>query len=350
MSGEDDTIAQSETEVIFEMLDAYQVSAAVGAAMELGLFWHLQSGSATGEAIAHHFGLPVARCRYWLQFLCQIGLISQQDDHFSLTTRAQTAILGSHSQATWALLAEESREHSPPFQYFSTHLQYQGSLWDKCAGDPPKYVDRMNEDPERARRFTLMLYELHQGLGERIADQLDMSHVERLMDLGGGSGVMSLELLRKYPELSAVVVDIPNGCMAGSEIASTTSVRRRIEFFPADFLLDPLPQGFDLVLECDVGVYRADLFKKIRSSLRPNGRFVIIDQLAEVRGQAPPARLSWALQDSLQDPDYIYPTVESVLADLESAGFQILRSEPLQPIDSPMSQITTNMVMIDAQI
>lgn len=149
--------------------------------------------------------------------------------------------------------------------------------------------------------------------------------------------------------MEAVVVDIPSVCEAGAEIAVRNS-QERLDYHPADFMQDPLPLGFDLVLECDVGVYGAELFTKIRSSLQPNGRLVIIDQLAEAAGEAPLARLSWALQDSLVDPDYIYPTVEGLLTDLEATGYRILRSEPLPSIDPQATQIISDMFMIEAQI
>ncbi|MHA1960741.1 MAG: EamA family transporter [Candidatus Thorarchaeota archaeon] len=44
------------------------------------------------------------------------------------------------------------------------------------------YVSRMISDIDRARRFTRMLYEIHQSLADSIADLLDMSGVERMMD------------------------------------------------------------------------------------------------------------------------------------------------------------------------
>ena len=49
-----------------------------------------------------------------------------------------------------------------------------------------------------------------------------------------------------------------------------------------------------MVLECDVNVYSEALFRKVWAALNPEGRFVIVDQLAPERGVAPPSRLHWA--------------------------------------------------------
>jgi len=157
---------------------------------------------------------------------------------------------------------------------------------------PPDYLTLMAESTDRAERFTRMLYEIHQPLAEALAVTLDMSGVDRMMDLGGGSGVMSLALLRRYSRLSAVVVDIPNVCAAGRKVAAQNGMAQRISYLAADFLADDLPTGFDLILECDVGVYGEALWRKLKAALNPGGRLVIIDQFAPADGVAPPSRLT----------------------------------------------------------
>ncbi|WP_420726342.1 hypothetical protein, partial [Hwanghaeella sp. LZ110] len=93
-----------------------------------------------------------------------------------------SAILGSYSQETWAYLSEDSREQFPVFQFLSTHFRETGSLWDAVGYEPPMYVDQLMNSPDRARRFTRMLYELHLPLAEEIARFLDMKDIHHLMD------------------------------------------------------------------------------------------------------------------------------------------------------------------------
>jgi predicted TPR repeat methyltransferase len=210
------------------------------------------------------------------------------------------------------------------------------------------YVDQMDEDAERARRFTRMLYELHQPLADELVDCLDLSGVDRLMDLGGGSGVMSLALLRRYPRLRATVVDIANVCAAGREIAAEVSLADRITYHAADFLRDELPSGFDMALECDVNVYAVPLFRRVRASLKPGGLFVIVDQLAPADGVAPASRLHWALEGSLRDPSFQFPTAAMIRDQLRQAGFRDLTQSVLSSAPGSCSRISGGMVMIEA--
>ncbi len=102
-----------------------------------------------------------------------------------------------YSQDTWAFLAQEAREALPVLRDLALHFQNPGSAADAVGFVPTNYVKAMGRDPERARRFTQMLYEIHEPIAEELAVRLDLRGVERFMDLGGGSGVVSLALLRR---------------------------------------------------------------------------------------------------------------------------------------------------------
>lgn len=333
---------------VLDLLDAAFPAAALGAALELGLFWLLETRPLEAKEVAHELGIPAGRCRYWLQLLCGAGLVNEGPDGFSPSSTARSAILGTNSQDSWALLASEARERLPGLCDLACRLREPDSAWEAIGPTPRMYVEQMCEDAERARRFTRMLYELHQPLADELADCLDLGGVDRLMDLGGGSGAVSLALLRRYPRLRATVVDIANVCAAGREIAAEHSLEDRVTYHAADFLRDELPSGFDMALECDVNVYNVPLFKRVRDSLNDSGRFVIVDQLAPAEGVAPAARLHWALEGSLRIPSFQLPTAAMIRNQLREAGFRDLTESNLPSAPSSCSRISGGMVVIEA--
>ena len=60
---------------VFDLLDAYAISAAVGTAMELGLFWLLEKQPLDTRGVAQALSIPINRCQYWLQLLHRVGLV-----------------------------------------------------------------------------------------------------------------------------------------------------------------------------------------------------------------------------------------------------------------------------------
>jgi SAM-dependent methyltransferase len=150
------------------------------------------------------------------------------------------------------------------------------------------------------------------------------------MDLGGGSGVVSLALLRRYPNLSVVVIDVANVCAAGREIAIENSLEGRIAYRVADFLHDELPSGFDVILNCDAGPNTEAFLGKIWAALNPGGRLVIVDHFAPAKGVAPPSCLFWAFEGSMNNPNAVYATTDEIHARLTRVGLQVL-SERILP-------------------
>jgi len=337
------------TEDILSLMDAHFTSAALGAAMELGLFWLLEERPLPVVDVAGAFGIPAKRCHYWLQLLAAAGLLERVPDGYATSPTARAAILDGYSRDSWALLADESRQRLPALRDLVLHIGDPGSALASLGLEPRKYIAQMSEDPDRARRFTRMLYELHRPLADELARSLDMSDVNRFMDLGGGSGVVSLALLRRHPHLTAVVADIANVCAAGREIAAENSLEDRISFHPGDFLADELPSGFEMILECDVNVYGDALFRKVRASLRPGGRFVIIDLFAPEDGVAPPERVHWAFYGSLADPEHSYPTAAEVKGQLSDAGFTLLSERTLRRVGRERTRFVSGLSVIEAR-
>ncbi len=333
---------------VLDLMDESFASAALGTAMELGLFWLLETKPLDAQGVAHALGIPPRRCYYWLQLLCRTGLIEEDSERYQPSSVARRAILEVYSRESWTLLAEEARERLPGLCGLPLHIRASEAASDTPERAFPTYLDKMAKEEDRARRFTRMLYEIHQPLADELTGLLDLGGVNRLMDLGGGSGVVSLALARRYPGLCVTVVDIDNVCAAGREIAIENSLDDRVIYHPADFLRDELPSGYDVVLECDVNVYSEALFHKVWHSLNPGGRFVIIDHFAPAEGAAPPSRMHWAFEKSLTDPDAVFPTAAGVRDQLTSAGFRILSESPVPSDPGPCRRFMDGLIAIEA--
>lgn len=307
---------------VLMLLGSYVDAAALGVALELGLFWRLAERPESAASLAQALDTPANRCVSWLEVLADLGLLDRRDGGYVASPAARAAILDAYSSETWALLAQEAREAYPAGRDLARHIGDRGSVWSAQGLTPPDYIAQMTASPERARRFTRMLFELHQGLAEEVAAALDMTGVRRLMDLGGGSGVVSRALLRRHPDLTAVLVDIPNVCAAAREIPADPAIAERMAYASVDLLQDRLPAGFDVVLECDVGIYTAALFGKVRAALRPGGRLVIIEELSQPDCPPSARQLRHVLWATLRDPDSTLPSVADVERRLGEAGFR----------------------------
>lgn len=311
-------------EDVYSLLGAPTESAALGAAITTGLLWMLAEKPMNGDEVSQVLNIPGKRGHYWLQYLESLGILETVAQGYIPSPGVRSAILDTNSRESWQHLVIDEGEKDACVHGLPQFISEPGSLWTIQGLEEPKdYVDRMRADRERAREFTRMLFEVHQNLANQVADLLDLKGVERMLDLGGNSGVISMALLRKYPKLTSTIVDIENVCIAGREIVAEQGFSDRITYHPAEFAGDEFPSGFDLVLQCDVGVYGMQLLQKLHRSLKPGGQLIFVDHFSPAENLAPPTRLEWTFLDSLHDPNFSFPTLDEFKLQLAQAGFDV---------------------------
>lgn len=299
---------------------------AFSTALELHLFKALDDKPMDANSISLNLNIPHGRCYYWLELLVELGLLEELQGFYSPPSITRTAILKTYSSDSWAQLAHYARESYLKYNNLFETISNRSSVWKAQKISPPDWFKQIKDDPEQARRFTYLLYDLHQPYAETLANNLDMTGVKRIIDLGGGSGVNSLALLKKHSDLTAVVVDIPHVCTIGKEIAAKSTVADRITYHAADFFQDDLPTDIDMILQCDAGVYTEDFFRKLCNTLNKGGQLVIVDWLTRGITDSQPVpesslqRKLILFDASLDNPDFEVKTSEPIKENLTKAG------------------------------
>ena len=304
------------------LLHAPAKTAALGAAITTGLLWMLAEKPMSADEVVQALKIPGKRGYYWLQYLQSLGILETTPRGYMPSPVIRTTILGTYSKESWQHLVVDEGEKDACVHGLHLYINEPGSLWSiQGLEDPKNYVDRMRTNPARAQEFTRMLFEVHHNLADQVADLLDLTGVEHMMDLGGNSGVISMALLKKYPGLISTVVDIENVCAAGQEIAKEQGFSERITYHPAEFFQDEFPSGFDLVVQCDVALYDVELLKKLYGSLKGGGRLIYVDHFSPDENLAPVTRIEWTFLDSLHDPHFGFPTLAEVKSRLTQVCF-----------------------------
>jgi SAM-dependent methyltransferase len=105
----------------------------------------------------------------------------------------------------------------------------------------------------------------------------------RMLDIGGSHGYQSVELCRRHPGLSSVVLDLPEAVEQAAPILAAEGMGDRVVHRAGDVLTDDLGSGeydlilaFSLVHHFDAETNRA-LTVRCARALRPGGLFVIGD-------------------------------------------------------------------------
>ncbi len=163
-------------------------------------------------------------------------------------------------------------------------------------------IESAMEREASARHLTMMLAGRARNCAPALAHEVSLGDARQLLDVGGGTGIYSIALLQKNPQLRAVVWDRPEVLKIAAQMARDYGVTDRLECRVGDMFIDPFPVDCDVILlsnvlhDWDVPQCRA-LLGRCAAALPCGGRVLIHDVYLddELDGPLPVALYSGAL-------------------------------------------------------
>ena len=133
------------------------------------------------------------------------------------------------------------------------------------------------------------------GLGMNISpivvSAFDLSRFQRMADLGGATGHLAIAACERYPQLRALVFDLPGVTPITREMIDRSPARDRLEVKDGDFFADELPVADLYSLGRILHDWAADkcefLLRKIHRSLPPGGALLVMEKLLHEDGVGP---------------------------------------------------------------
>jgi pimeloyl-ACP methyl ester carboxylesterase/SAM-dependent methyltransferase len=210
------------------------------------------------------------------------------------------------------------------------------------------YESWFESDPDAAALYTkaqhngslATAFALHKRLPELKANFPSM----RMLDVGGGSGAFSIATVRKIPDATAVVLDLPNVIETAKGIIfkEEESVRKRVSTLalsatdPGEWEMVVDMESFDVVLMSYVsGSIPSDalqaLYQNAFRALRPGGMVVIHDFFVDNDGNGPTNAALWALAHVTVNPEGMGLVPRRIVNMLGKQGFIAPRVYDLIP-------------------
>lgn len=243
--------------------------------------------------------------------LCEALRLQERAAIVLLTAMRAIGLIDVHADGCIGLTAYGTEKLSPhsPFHLrgyiglggFSADVQNMiACLRDnKPAGDVSfvYHEDKANsalDDDEIANVLTRAMADRARNVAPELAQKLDLSAAEYLVDVGGAHGLYSLELLKKNPALQAVVIDREPPLKVAREYSAAAGLAERLHTVFANAHSATLERAPDVVLLAnllhDYNVEDAQqLVRHYAAMLAPGARMLVLDSmLNSVPPNAPP--------------------------------------------------------------
>ena len=189
-------------------------------------------------------------------------------------------------------------------------------------------------DTTITRDFYEAMHSLSTPTGQALASVAGIRSRSRMLDVGGGSGAIAIELCRSCPGLQATVFDLPHVTEFAAAKIAAAGLSDRIATAAGDlFAPDPYPGGHDMALlslimhSFNPGQDRQILGKTL--DCLPSGGLVVISELLvndDKTGPPPAALMSLTMLIEDEGRNYTAAEYEQWLAE---TGFRKPRRVPL---------------------
>lgn len=305
----------------------FMASQAVFTGLELGVFDAIANAGDAGlslPALQQQSGVTSPRLQTLLTSLTAIkSLRRSPDGSYTL----------SPNSAKYLVTASRA--------YYGDYLRYQmgrqfyhrmGALPDVMStGEAPSYASWFS-DPETANTYTQAQHNGSVATAKyMVKKKLSLEGVEKMLDVGGGSGAFSYVFTGATPGLTSTVLELPEVCKTGEGIKATQAadVQSRVNFVELDATSPdwPVPDGeYEVVLmsyisgsvpESIIGA----LYKNAYKALKPGGRLLIHDFMVNDSLDGPALGSLWALQHVTVNADGLGLAPFEIIDRMEAAGF-----------------------------
>jgi predicted O-methyltransferase YrrM len=275
---------------IARAMSGWQPARVLMAANRLDFFTAIGDGSLTAEQVAEKCATQPRPTRTLLNACVALGFMEKKDDLYSNTAEAKVVLVRgkptsvvdgiAHQDdlwASWGKLAEAVKTNRAASERWS-----------------------LVEEPKVHRNFIMAMHDGAVVGAPIVADALDLTGRKQLFDAGGGPGTYSIFLVKKNPDLKAIVFDLPSTVEIAKEVIDKYGVTDRITTRAGNYFKDDFGHGNDVVLLSAIlhsmnPEHSKILLKKAYDSLVPGGIVVVREGLLNDEGTSPVGAVLFSL-------------------------------------------------------
>jgi len=294
----------------------------VSVADEVGTFAAISDRAKDTGEIAAELQLDARALAVHLAMLAALGFVERREGRWRATAATRTWL---HPEADGYAgpLLHRFKERQP------FHAQLLETLrTGEKAGEYASVAqewERGEMPPDLARMITAFMNAHSRASSLAVGQQPLFATVRSVLDVGGGSGVFSIELARAWPQLSATVLEIDTICVEARRYIAAAGVAARVQAHAANMFTQPWPGGHDAHFFSNIFHDWSDntcrlLARKSFEALAPGGRILLHEILLDDDGCGPLPAAAFSLLMLLGTRGRQY-SLSELRQFLEPAGF-----------------------------
>ncbi len=308
---------------LMQTMGAFRESRVLLTAVELDIFTAVGTGAKPSE-VAAKLGTHPRSTESLLNALVAMGALTKQDGVFHNTAdTARYLVAGSPEYERPALM----------------HTVQMWDSWDKLTDSVRRGTAALaprveSDDNEWTDSFIAAMHRNAATAAKRLVEAVGADGIQRLLDVGGGSGAYSIAFAQANRDLRAEVLDLAPVVPIAKKHIAEGELTDRVTTRVGDLRQDEFGKDYDLILLSAIchmlgPEENQDLFRRCYRALAPGGRLVVRDHLLDPDKTSPKPGALFALHMLVNTESGSAYSENEYRAWLAAAGFQ--KTERLDP-------------------
>ncbi len=257
-------------EQFIKKIDQLEEANILMASLEFRVFTHLGKKCLTPSTLAKKASIQPEGAEALLNALASLGALKKTGNTFS------------NAPDSFKYFCEQSPHYKRGTVFLRRENRDEWSDLIKIIKNGRKLSEFGDDDPKFRESFTHAMHERSSKFSKPLAKFITRKPVGKLIDLGGGPGSYSVEILKNDKSAQAVLIDRQATLKVAKTIIKKTSIFKRFTFMDGDLFEVSLGKEIDTVLYSNIlHIYNdkenSRMFKKIYKSLKTGGRFILVD-------------------------------------------------------------------------
>lgn len=277
--------AMSETaqsvNTLMHMTVGFWISQAIYAAARLGIADHLQSGPKSVSQLAQTLKAQQDNLARLLRALVGIGLFQENPDGTYALTPMSHLLCTDHPDSMLPAILMLGDENYRAWNHLPEAILNGGVPFEKAYG--LQAYEYYKQNPAEGKRFNDAMAALNRQDLVAIAEVYDFGVFNTLADIGGGNGALLTAILKRYPNLSGILFELPQVQDEAINFLQKEGLESRCRFLAGDFF-----QAVDLKADAYILAHIMHTFsdelclkilQNIHRTMPENGKLLIVEEI-----------------------------------------------------------------------
>ena len=267
---------------LLEMIFGFTLSRSIAVAAQLGIADLLKGGPKSSDELASTVEADSRSLYRLLRALAGVGVFTEEArGRFGLTPLSELL----RSDAPESLRAFASLMADDVTFEIWAGLPY--SIQNGKPAAPHKlglpWFEWLEEHPSKGKEFHDAMTSLSSGAVAAVLGAYDFSGITKLVDVGGGHGLLLASVLSKYPNMQGVLYDAPPVVAGATEVLQAHGVDERCERVGGDFLRSVPAGGDAYILKHIIHDWNDEecttILKHCHSGMASGGKVLIVEMV-----------------------------------------------------------------------